>query len=428
MGEFLVNARCPDGRVFRRRMPNHLMYRAHGRILRSVFPPASGGGNFGFELGFAGPMYRAPSERPNWDADSFVVDRRGKYSDFVGDWANEAGLPADGAREMAGYNRAAVSWAVGDDGRSVTIDTGWCQWDHQLQWQSYGDWAPADWIDETKGAYPEPWPWFGAGCSHLDEPHGFPWCEPRIHPDFWLHVGPPEEGCTDADGNPVDCQHPDNRNPWNLDCPDCAMGPHQWGGHPSGCAFVVMTGGGYADEAFAAAEMAAPFHWRMGGSVSIRYVGRFAGGAVCSSAFAVALAKRFLAGTAPQWGDASWKMVLVRESAIRDGMTLDQLSQVLDQKAATAWTVQEYVAPDPEGTPPVEEVLPYATPSSAISWTNGGGEPVEFGAIVCVASNATTGKQDVLFWEVLTSPVTLPIGDTWTLSTFKFRIAELADG
>jgi len=189
-----------------------------------------------------------------------------------------------------------------------------------------------------------------------------------------------------------------------------------------------VSGAGYTDELFAAAEIASPFLWRMGSSVSMRYIGRFAAGDQCSTAFVRAMAARFLSGTAPPWSDASWNAVLVAESAIRDGMTLDQLTQVLDQKAATSWTVQEYVAPAPEEVPPVEEVLPYITPAAAISWTNGGSEAVEFAAVVFVATNTVTGKQDVLFWEVLDLPVTIPAGDTWTLSSFKFRIAELADG
>jgi len=426
VGEFLVQTQFPDGRVFRRRLPNYLMYRVHGRILRAMFPPASGGGSFSFELGFAGPMYRAPSERPNYDLDSFTLDRRGKYSDFVGMWANEGGLPSDDTRTVAGYERAAVTWAVTEDGKSVRIDSGWHEWAHGVQWQRYGDWAPQEWLDDEHGTYPQPWPW--TDCSSWEGSHGFPYCQPRINSDYWLDVGPPESGCFDSEGNPVDCEHPDNSNPWGFACPSCIMSGHQWGGYPTGCAFIIITGAGYDDEAFAAAAMAAPFHWRMGGTVSMRYVGRFAAGEVCSIAFAKAMAQRFLAGTAPPWSDASWKAVLVSESAIRDGMTLDQLTQVLDQKAATAWMVQEYVAPDPEAVPPVEEVLPYVTPSSAISWTNGSGEAVEFRSIVFVATNATTGKQDVLFWEVLDEPVTIPNGDTWTLSTFKFRIAELADG
>lgn len=410
--------------MFRRRTPNYLMYRAHGRMLRAMFPTVSGG-PFSFELGFAGPMYRDPTERPNYDSDSFSLDRRGKYSDFVGVWANEGGLPSDDTRTVAGYERAAVTWTITEDEKSVRIDSGWKSWSHDLGWQTYGDWAPMEWLDEENGTYPQPSPSYE--CSTWEENHGFPWCQPRIHPDFWANTPPPEEGCTDAAGNPVDCQHPDNTNPWGWDCASCVMSPHQWGGYPSGCTFVIITGGG-DDEAFAAAAMAAPFHWRMGGTVSMRYVGRFAAGEVCSIAFAKAMAQRFLTGTTPPWSDASWKAVLVGEATIRDGMTLDQLSQVLDQKTATAWDVQEYVAPDPEESPPIEEVLPYATPSSAISWTNNTGDAVLFRAVLIVATNSETGKQDVLFWEVMDEPVTIPDGDTWTLSTFKFRIAELADG
>jgi hypothetical protein len=92
--------------------------------------------------------------------------------------------------------------------------------------------------------------------------------------------------------------------------------------------------------------------------------------------------------------------------------------------AAGLWGVQAYVAP---GTPPPPaEVLPYAYLLAAPAvWTNNGNTDTTVATIAVTAYNG--GALGLLFWEALSSPVSVPVGDTFRLSALTFNLQELTD-
>jgi hypothetical protein len=261
VGAFEITVGCLHGHAQRQHVHNMLMWRSHARLLRRMLPPRSGG-PFTFEIGFSGPQLRGYFDRPNWDPDPYVLDRRGKASDFVGDWGNEGCSPAQDVRDIVGYARQAVTWTATDDEGGVAFTTGWHTWTNRVQWLRKGDWTPPDW-DPLWGSFSQPWPW--TNCERWEICHGYPWSEPRIHPDWWKNTPPPQGK-----------SHPDNRNDFNVECQTCAlMSPYQFGGYRNACVFVLIKGGGYETEALAAAQFKAPISWHFGGIVSVQYASRF---------------------------------------------------------------------------------------------------------------------------------------------------------
>jgi hypothetical protein len=143
--------------------------------------------------------------------------------------------------------------------------------------------------------------------------------------------------------------------------------------------------------------------------------------------FVKAWGRLVLAGTAVPWSPSAWKMVGVAEAAVGADATLDALSVTLPGQACAAWPIQPFVPYD-EGPPEVFEVLPSVTTSAPLQWTNSSAEPVTVGAFVVYAMNPTTGKNEILFWQPLASPLTIPPGDTATLTQFRFTLQEVLDG
>jgi len=240
MGVFDIGILCPHGRVIcGQTRRNHLMWRSHDRVLRKILPSPSGA--LTFEMGFSGPMFRGPYERPNYDHDAFTFDRRLGIDDVTGAWANEGGTYSDQIRELFDYARQPVTWSVTRDKFGALISTGWVSWTNRVTWMRHGDWSP------------DPQPSLWTDCprdEHQD--HGFPWCTPRIHPNWW----------TD--------------NVWEVNCEDC-QGHTPWSisHYPVGLAFVIVKKVGGPDELLAAATFTGPTHFRMGGRILCRYRGRF---------------------------------------------------------------------------------------------------------------------------------------------------------
>ncbi len=141
--------------------------------------------------------------------------------------------------------------------------------------------------------------------------------------------------------------------------------------------------------------------------------------------FVKAWGRLVLAGTAVPWSSA-WKVAGVAEAAVGADATLDALTVALPGQAATAWSIQPFV-PYEEGPPEVFEVLPAVTTSAPLQWTNSGAEPVTVHAFIVYALNPTTGKNEVLLWQQLASPLVVPPGDTATLTQFRFTLHEVFD-
>jgi len=142
--------------------------------------------------------------------------------------------------------------------------------------------------------------------------------------------------------------------------------------------------------------------------------------------FVKAWGRLVLAGTAVPWSPSAWKIAGVAEAAVGADATLDALTVTLPSQAVTAWSIQPFVPYD-EGPPEVFEVLPSVTTSAPLQWTNSGAEPVTVDAFVVYALNPTTGKDEVLLWQQLASPLTIPPGDTATLTQFRFTLEEVLD-
>ncbi len=240
MGVFELIQTDPQGRVCETHaLPNHLMWRAHARVLRAMFPPQSG--TFTFQMGFSGPLQCAAYERPNWVSDPLAFDRRLSLTDVTGDEANEGGAPSSEIRDLFGYERRTITWSVTRDGRGASIDSGWTTWTNRVAWQRHGDWSPD----------PTPTAWTDCPRSEHQE-HGFPWCTPRIHPDWWTN------------------------NPYDVNCEDCE--PHTpWSlsHYPVDVIFILIQQSGENEELFAAARLRAPTYFRMGATLRCRYRGRF---------------------------------------------------------------------------------------------------------------------------------------------------------
>jgi hypothetical protein len=257
VGVFDVGFICEHGTLVRgqsvigrpRACPNHLMWRAHDRLLTKILPPQTG--TLSWEIGFSGPMFRGKYQRPNWDQSTWTFDRRGKYSDFVGDWGNEGGAAAQDVRELFGYQRQPVTWTVERDKHGAMISTDWHTWQNQVSWGRHGDWTPEEWDEIVLGPYPQPSDWIDCPTWE-DQNQGFPWCTPRIHPDWWTN------------------------NEFGVNCTSCqAHSPVTISHYPVGCCFLVIKKSGEADEAFAAAVFTGPTFLRLGGKLVCRYRGRF---------------------------------------------------------------------------------------------------------------------------------------------------------
>jgi len=143
--------------------------------------------------------------------------------------------------------------------------------------------------------------------------------------------------------------------------------------------------------------------------------------------FVKAWGRLVLAGTAVPWSPSAWKMAGVAETTVGADATLDVLTVTLPGQACTAWSIQPFVPYD-EGPPEVQEVLPAVATSAPLQWTNSDAEPVTVGAFVVHAMNPTTGKNEILLWQPLASPLTIPPGDTATLTQFRFTLQEVLDG
>lgn len=257
MGVFDLALVCPHGRIDRcLSLPNYLMYRGQDRLLRRILPPQSG--ELTWEIGFSGPMYRRSWDRPNYDNESFALGPRNSLAQLVGDDpnANDGGLPAQDMRDLFAYAHQAVVWNVVVDGTGAIVQTDWTRWINRVLWARHGDWTPEGWDADLQGPFVQPWQW--ANCPPIQlagdlvpRSQGWPWCYPRIHPDWWL------------------------ANEFSVACSNCqAENPYGLGGYPIGCVFLVVKKSGTADEVFAAAETRAALHWRMGGAIAARYRGR----------------------------------------------------------------------------------------------------------------------------------------------------------
>jgi hypothetical protein len=235
-------------RVVAAPLRNTLFWPGQDRLLRKMFPTQDG--ELSYTIGFSGPMYRDYDEVPNYDGATFTWDRRLALSDVQGNSNNEGGHSYADRRAIFGYERKAITWGVSRDGMGAIATTQWASWTSQVSWSRHGDWTPDDWPEEN-GPYPQPYKW--ADCEPYEGDHGYPWCYPRIHDDWWEdnELGDDELG---------------------VECASCVgILPHALSGFPVGCVFVVVSRTGSADALLAAALFVAPAHWRMGGTIRARY-------------------------------------------------------------------------------------------------------------------------------------------------------------
>jgi len=408
MGFFEVAYRCPHGYVSQLSVPNTLSYEARAWLMRRILPPRSG--EFSWEMGFAGPMYRGKTEigAPDWEpTDSFVWGPKIKYSDFVGVWGHEGGLGYDDAHELFGYSRKPIEWAVIEDRSGALIDTGWKTWTHRLQWKAYGKF-------ETAGPrYDCLLGW----TNRMNKPQGFPWCIPYV-------------GYGDDDYE-VSWWH---RNEFGVNCASCAAyGSFARVSHiPVGACFVTISNG-LEDRLFAAAKFIAPTFWRPGGMIACRYVGRFGSpvdrtyGYMASDYWAKVVAKS-IAGQPTGEPSTPWKVALVKIPGDVDFGPTTRLKSdwiVLNPATAGNWTVVDYVPDDPE-TSADEEVLPKAY-SDFVEFTNNTDEIVKYTGVL-VLNNSLSNWLFGKVWSVRdASPGTIYPGDTLRVYLHEFTIEEVAE-
>lgn len=146
--------------------------------------------------------------------------------------------------------------------------------------------------------------------------------------------------------------------------------------------------------------------------------------------FTQAVARRLLLGTAMPWGtDWTVRLCAAPAGVISADTQLADLGAVLTGISNLTWSIQDYVAPNPQATPPVAEVTPCAS-CGPLSWTNANSDrlPVIFRTVVVTAFNSARGANEPIIWEPLSPEVTLEYGKTFSLDTFRFRIKEVSDG
>lgn len=144
--------------------------------------------------------------------------------------------------------------------------------------------------------------------------------------------------------------------------------------------------------------------------------------------FIKAFAKKCLLGTSMPWQESSWLISLVEEGSIRSGMTLDQLTLVMDSKAATSWDVVSF---QEESEDPA--ILPKAVLTDPPEWVNEESSPVIFRSVVVTGYNTETEKDDILFWAVLGEAESEgyieveALGSYFLPADFGFEIHELTE-
>lgn len=263
------------GRRARIRARNVMPWRVHDRVLPRVLGLGDDTATMAYTMGFAGPMFQDRDGSPNWTGADYVFDRRLALDDIL---HNEAGLPADDARDMEGYARQAVAWTLQRDGYGVIIDTGHHSWESRVPWAALGDCKPDDWeIEHPDGEqfYP-PWRW---NCLPPVATQGFPYCTPNLAcptsgptvPEPWWAE---YQNCIDPANYGGTCPTHDPQSGYPA-CPSCVDLDHMLlSGYPVGCAFIVLTREGFDPELFAAAVFNGPAWWRRGGEIRCRYRGR----------------------------------------------------------------------------------------------------------------------------------------------------------